>query len=256
MPCGTHCTLLLLPPIRWANRCPRWKQVDHAKLCRMYHQMFLNLMGKSRKPTLLKGEAFDCDVFVSTSGVLNGALHYIQFELLFFCGEWKRAAKMALQKRKGAVSGSVAFMFQTCHRGLALYAMAHRTGKWRYKSHACQIRKTVEGWMKMGNPNVQHYHNLLCAEQAALDGKNQSAEALYKGAIQLAARAGHLNDAGLFNERYAAFLLRSNPKSALAEDEAKYRIEQAIHFYKEWEAVAKVEMLEDNLRMGLLSLDL
>ena len=238
--------------IRIISQADDLKQLDHATSTKMYRQMFLNLMGKSTDPIKLKGDAFDVDVYEPTSPLLKGVIEYTMAELLVYFGEWEQAAELALSKGFiGASPGSVGFMFQTCRRGVAMYAMAHRTKKRLYKKHADKIRKTIEQWMKKGNPNVQHYHSLLSAEHAALHGKIFNAETLYKGAIQLAARAGYLNDAALFNERYADFLLRSSPNSAISEDEANYRIEQAIHFYNEWGAKAKVEILEDNLAMGI-----
>jgi hypothetical protein len=89
----------------------------------------------------------------------------------------------------------------------------------------------------------------LSAEQAALKKTKQKyAEALYRKAITLAARTGHLHHAALFFERYAYisfFLLqqKEGPRSDVVDEEAKYRIDEAIRLYQEWGAMAKVELL-------------
>jgi cytidine deaminase len=124
-----------------------------------------------------------------------------------------------------------------------LYAMARRTKKRKYKVQANKITKTIEKWVKSGNPNVKHYHLLLSAEQAALSKNYTRAEENYKKAIVLAARTGHMHHAALCNERYADFLLQELSD----EEEAKYRMEEAIRFYEAWGAVGKVEMLKKHL---------
>mmetsp|Transcript_40364 Transcript_40364/g.97469 ORF Transcript_40364/g.97469 Transcript_40364/m.97469 type:complete len:104 (+) Transcript_40364:1084-1395(+) len=102
----------------------------------------------------------------------------------------------------------------------------------------------IKRWVKNGNPNVQHYCCLLNAEKAALAKKQKAAEAFYKYAIVLAARTGYLNDAALINERYAGFM-----KEVGDEDEAKYRLEEAIRFYRDWGAYAKVEQLSRTIAL-------
>jgi hypothetical protein len=52
-----------------------------------------------------------------------------------------------------------------------------------------------------------------------------------------------MHHAALCNERYADFLLQELSD----EEEAKYRMEEAIRFYEEWGAVGKVGMLKKHL---------
>jgi hypothetical protein len=79
----------------------------------------------------------------------------------------------------------------------------------------------------------------LSAEQSALNKDYKTAEVLYKDSIRSAARNGNLHHAALINERYGDFLLHELGD----EEEAKYRTSEAIRFYREWGAEAKVEML-------------
>jgi hypothetical protein len=61
----------------------------------------------------------------------------------------------------------------------------------------------------------------------------------------LAGRTGHLHHAALFIERYAYFLLqqKEGPRSDVADEEAKYRVDEGIRLYQEWGAMANVEYL-------------
>jgi len=121
--------------------------------------------------------------------------------------------------------------------------MARKTKKQKYKRWANKIRKTIKTWKEKGSQNVVHYLFLLSAEHAVLNKNYQAAMKHYKQAIVFAARSGHLHDAGLFNERYADFLRHRLGD----EDEANYRLNEAIKFYSDWGAKAKVELLEGRL---------
>lgn len=125
-------------------------------------------------------------------------------------------------------------------RGVALYAMARSTKKRKYLRHAKKVRAKVGGWLKAGNPNVIHFYPLLCAEQAALDKKKEEAKKHYVDAIVLSARTGHIQYAALANERYADFCRNE----LFNEDEATFRIGEAIRYYQEWGAYSKVERLQ------------
>jgi predicted ATPase len=218
------------------------KQQDQSVLFRMHWQLMLNLTGQSRETTKLKGDIFNCEDFVPETSFQDVLLDLMQMELYIFFGDFERGAELALRigdNYEKAAPGYFLQMLETFHRGIALYAMARRTGKAKYRKPANRIRKTIKKWMVSGNPNVRHYHYLLRAELAALDKDNEAADAFYRDAIKLAARTGHLHHAALFNERYADFL-RHN---VLDDYEADYRIEEAIRFYKAWGAQGKVRIL-------------
>ena len=219
------------------------KQEESAQFFRMFWQMLLNLMGKSNETRRLKGHVFDCDEFVCTSPLKEVTVNYHKMNLLVFFGDFEEAANLAIrtgENYKKTCKSIFECMIETFHRGVALYAMARKTRKRKYRSRANKIRKTMKVWMENGNPNVNHYFSLLTAEQAALDKDYVTTEARYRESIVLAARTGHLQDAALANERYADFLFTD-----LSDTEgAKYRIEEATRLYRDWGAMAKVEILE------------
>ena len=75
-----------------------------------------------------------------------------------------------------------------------------------------------------------------------MEKKLSKSEALYKDAIVMAARAGHLGHAALSSERYANFLL----KEVGDEDGAGHQMKETIRFYCDWGADAKVRILRDS----------
>eukprot|EP00980_Cylindrotheca_fusiformis_P006729 scaffold1400_cov137-Cylindrotheca_fusiformis.AAC.7 len=218
------------------------QQNDQAVHTRKWWQLILNLLGRSADPLVLSGTAFDVNEFVPRAQLQVLFLNFTQAELNLFYGCNEKAADSALARQDefaNGFGGHLAGMQEAFHRGVALYAMARRTKRRKYKAGARHIRNIVRKWFEDGNPNVRHYHIFLGAEHAALKRNDKAAKSLYEESIRTAARTGHLQHAGLFNERYADFF-RFELKD---EEEARYRIDEAIRWYTEWGAEQKVEML-------------
>ena len=123
-------------------------------------------------------------------------------------------------------------MRECFHQGVALYAMARKSKKRKYKTAADRILREIIKWVESENRNVGHYRCFLDAESAVLRKKFIEAENCYKESIVLAARPGYIHGAALFNERYADFNQNSGHKLDGAADEAQYRLQEAIRCYK------------------------
>lgn len=192
---------------------------------------------------MLKGEVHsieECEGDPATMG-WHG---FAEFQLVHFYNDPKAADKAiknigALGKK---VPGYFSIMIDTFHNGVTLYAAARRTKKRKYKKHAIKIRKQINKWKKVGNPNVVYYCIFLDAMHAALEGKYDEAESLYKRAIQFVARSGYLHHAALFNEIYSDFLLQERND----REEAKYRLLESIRHYESWGAMGKVARLRES----------
>eukprot|EP00980_Cylindrotheca_fusiformis_P019141 scaffold6486_cov96-Cylindrotheca_fusiformis.AAC.5 len=225
-----------------AFRSEEVKQHEQVTFLKVFWQMLLNLVGKSTETKKLKGDVLDCDTFRSKTALQDALFHLARLELLLFFGDYEAAAELALTRGDKYEKAAPAYflgMLETFHRGVALYAMARKTNKRKYKKPAKQILKTITGWVEKGNPNVKHYMHLLLAEQACLDKKYETANTLYQQSYISAARTGRLHDAGLFLERYSDFLL-----VAMGDKEnALYQKGASIRFYRDWGAEAKVAML-------------
>eukprot|EP00980_Cylindrotheca_fusiformis_P026018 scaffold15205_cov128-Cylindrotheca_fusiformis.AAC.3 len=226
-------------------------QPEQAIGLEMFWQMMLNLATTSESRVLhkLEGDIFSAQAFAedfTVSASQEGTIHVLQGELLVFY-DLEAAAKRAIKdgdKFAKLSPGIFQNMFETFHRAIALFAMARRTEKRKYRIHANKLAKRIKGWVQSGNPNVGHYHLAMIAEQAALTKKYDLAEENYKKAIALAARTGHMHHAALINERYAEFLY----EELSDEKESKYRLGEAIRFYEEWGAFGKVEALKKQLQ--------
>jgi predicted ATPase len=229
------------------SQMEEFNQQEQVLLMRLYLQMLLNLTGKSKERTRLQGEAFNLVEFENATPLNDATIKMLQTALFIFFGDFESAANLALQCRDNYEKIAPAHflgMTETFHRGVALYAMARHTRKREYIKAAKLVKKTITKWTESGNPNVRYFHSFLNAEQAAVDKDYKKAGTFYQEAIVAAARTGYLHHAALCNERYADFLR----KELGDEDEASYRMEEAIRFYGDWGAEAKVEMLMDPLK--------
>jgi predicted ATPase len=226
------------------------KRLGTADITRVLWQTALNLMGRSSRANILSGEAMDENEILERARATNGekfmtnVIDGLKSFLYAYLGEHRLGAELAIAKGDKFLKELPCAMFgmsETFSRGITLYAMARKTNKRKFKKHAIQVKKTIKSWVDGGNPNVKHHLCLLNAEQAALDGKEDLARALYGKAVILAARGGFLHDAALASERFADFVHRYD------RDEATFRLEESIRFYTEWGATRKVEMLRIRL---------
>ena len=212
-------------------------------------QMMVNLTSRYSNAHKLEGHTFSRNEVDDWERIGGNFVHFAEGELLTFLKPEEAADRaIAVGNKFSNLAPSLCLvMIETFHRGVALYIMARKTKKRKYKSHASKIRKTIKKWLRAGNPNVEHYSLLLDAEHAALGRAFASAEKLYAEAIVLASRMEYLHHAALFNERYADFLLneRKDP------ERASYYLDEAIRLYEQWGATRKIKMLQSDLDRSL-----
>jgi len=226
-------------------------QGTQAVVVKAFWQAMTNLFtsasdgSEPKNVSLLEGKIFSAKNFKGTDEVASAFVHLVQGELLLFF-DIEKAADRAVKYGDKFVKDAPAMfigVMETFHRAVALYAMARRTKKRKYRKRAVALRKRIEDWQDEGNPNIKHYDIFLNAEQAALDNRNELAETRYRRAVVYAARTGHLHHTALFNERYAEFL--KNVKGD--EYEARHRTNEAVRFYREWGAFVKATELAKEL---------
>mmetsp|Transcript_6116 Transcript_6116/g.14398 ORF Transcript_6116/g.14398 Transcript_6116/m.14398 type:complete len:1158 (+) Transcript_6116:126-3599(+) len=200
-----------------------------------------------QEPTKLEGE-----IFSETKNTEKDNLHVAtvllgQGELLLFHGDYSTAADNAIEHGdvyQKMVPANFAVIFEAFHRALALYAMALRTSKKKYKKEAKRVRRMLTKWVvAIENPDFNYFKTVLDAEQFAVEKKYEEADRQYDEAIKLATSRGHLNHAGLFRERYAEYILRERSNRRKSNEQLK----EAIDFYKQWGADGKVKDLESKL---------
>lgn len=220
------------------------KQSEHVWATRGGWQLALNLKGLVDNELVLDGQALkkvDHGLESKFATVLQA---YFQSDLYLFFGQYKLAAESALERGEefAEVIGSGLLMIETFHRAVALFAMAHKTRESKYLKPANRLLKRIAKWAQV-NPNVKHYYHFLKAEQFVIKRNYKDAKTQYGEAIKIAARTGHLHHAGLFNERFADFY----ETILVDEEEACYRLKEAVRWYTQWGADLKVELLSAKL---------
>ncbi|CAJ1941081.1 unnamed protein product [Cylindrotheca closterium] len=219
------------------------KQSNHVDFIRLFVQILSDLIGESDQSTVMSTNS----VFSDEDGIKaknrRAVLSLANYILMVYSSDFEEAAKLSLTK--GGVYQNHFKMdsmgaYESFLRGVALFAMARKTKKRRYRNPAAKVLKYIAKLRKEGNPNVQPYFTLLSAEQAALNKDTGRAKKLYQETIVYAAKTGQLNHAALSNERYSDFLLNELHDS----QEAKYRMDEAIRFYEDWGAYAKADRLK------------
>jgi len=210
-------------------------------------QAVLNMVGDSEDPLKLSGSVMveeDYLVMIeSAEARVTSSLHLQIFKNIMcnFFGDFEQGAKLALERgdEYEKKNGSPLAMLDTLHQGISLYAKARETKEKRYVKAAKKVKKKVATWLKKGNVNVMHYIPFLEAEDAALEGRSDSAAKLYPRAIASAARSGFQHNAALASERFAEYLLHDLKES----DRAGQYFQDSIRYYTDWGSDYKAEIL-------------
>lgn len=121
----------------------------------------------------------------------------------------------------------------------ALYNSASPSQQTEYLELLEPIQSLMLGWTDRCPANFQYRYLLISAEMAALKGNDLEAMDLYDRALECAREQDWVYGDALANERAALFWLnRGNHKIA------KVYLQDAYYSYQEWEAVRKLEQLE------------
>jgi len=212
-----------------AAQCEEMKLGVFSVTVRLHWHMILELMGQPDESVFVESDVLQAEGWEPE----EFHIEYIGLHVAVYTGDYQAAAEIALQMGDGyqkAYPNNVQIMSETFLRAIALYATASTS---KARRTANRLTKKVGSWVKKGNPNVVHLYSLLCAEKA---------NKLFVDSIILAARTGHVHHAALANERFASFLLHCMND----EEEASYRIQEAIRFYNDWGAALKVEQLSQH----------
>ncbi|CAJ1957598.1 unnamed protein product [Cylindrotheca closterium] len=215
-----------------------------------YYQMALNLSDPScENPCLLVGQLYSDTKEDHTDNLIHLADKVVaEGELVFWHEDYEVSAKRALKIGEiHAKLGPANFLNQieSFHRAVALYAAAIKTKNAKYKRAANKIRRRIAKLAQYGNTTIQYYCMFLTAEHLLLMKKYEEAKLKYEQALEAVGKLGHLHHLGLFNERYSYILRRDLSLGR----ESRYRLEQAIRYYREWGAVHKAKALAFELKI-------
>ena len=130
-------------------------------------------------------------------------------------------------------------MFEVICKGISSAIAARATGNRAYRKNAQAIHRRLKNWIEKGNPNVAHLDAFMDAQFATLAGKKFAAIKSFQVSIVIAARGGLLFDAALFSECFGQYLLEIGD-----DDEAAFRLREAIKYYSEFGALRKTNQLQ------------
>ena len=217
-----------------------------ACLCDSMKQVMLNVMGRDNQdsPTQWYGEAFseedqrtwDNDEYqmsLSWSSLLNT-----------YFGNYIECAEICLAVGHDFIAkarpASISIMWNTFFSGVSCFAAAREAEDAEYAKLGRQIRKKIKGWVAMGNPNCKYYDMLLEAEFLVYKGQHKTAIKQFEAAFMFAARSGYQHDAAFAAQRLGDFYLNVMDD----QEEATYRLGEAIKYWKGWGAHAIVSSIQ------------
>jgi histidine kinase len=215
----------------------------------IHHQAALNLAGHSADPCALEGIAYKESEMLPRhkDGNDKTALYKYYFQ------------KMILQTvfenyEEAIISGELALpnvgsvTAQYCRTLLLFYEALARLGQFRKvntdikRQYARRIKKNISKikmWAEHSPENQLHKYHLLKAEWHRINGETSKTLDHYDTAIQLARKAGFLQEEALANELAAKYFMERD-KTDLAE----MYIKNAYQCYRSWGADAKLKQLE------------
>ncbi|CAJ1957584.1 unnamed protein product [Cylindrotheca closterium] len=215
---------------------------------KIHHQMLVNLSDPScENPNVHIGKIYTDTKEDHKGNLLHlGETIVVEGELAFWHEEYEVSANRALKVGETHAKTSPAIylnQIESFHRAVALYAAAIKTKRGKYKRAANKIRKRIATLAQYENTTIQYYNLFLSAEYLTLQKKHKEAKLKYEQALEAVGKLCHLHHLGLLNERYSDFL----QWELSLQKESRYRLEQAIEYYREWGAVHKVKALESRL---------
>ena len=215
---------------------------------KLFCETYLYVVKKLRGTDIIENE-FDMNgklkVAAETNNVTLGAVTNMALvEASVQFQEWEEAIRLLAQTgdlRKVFVAEFINIRFTFFEGIISIQAArAATTGrdKRKWKKRATKSMKIIHGLVKKGNPNVVHYLDLLEAELAALDGKNDKAEEKYKLALAVSATNGLVQDKALSHELASAYFDKKGD-----EYWRNYHLGKCKECYTEWGATALVVRL-------------
>ncbi|MBS4098308.1 MAG: response regulator [Sulfuricella sp.] len=175
---------------------------------------------------------------------VNGVRHVLSAYLHFLFDRPREAlvAARAAAAQSSFLNGTIAQSNQCFYLALILAACDREfspSEREEGRKELVVCRERLKHWAVSAPHNFAHQHLLVCAEQARLEGRRDSALALYDEAIEAARNSAFIHDEALANELAGRFLLIEGKHSF-----ARLYLREALDAYQMWGAQHKVESLK------------
>lgn len=217
----------------------------------IHYQAALNLAGHSADPCALEGEAYRESEMLPKHRTGNDKTalykYYLQKMILQTIFNHYDAA---IQSGELALPNVGSVTAQYCRTLLLFYEALARLGQFRkagaslQRKYARRIKRNIakiKMWAVHSPENQLHKYHLLQAEWHRMKGETAKTLDHYDLAIQLARKAGFLQEEALANELAGKYFLERD-KSDLADMYMK----NAYQCYRSWGAEAKLKQLEQS----------
>ncbi|KAG7363763.1 multi-sensor signal transduction multi-kinase [Nitzschia inconspicua] len=229
----------------YAEQMKECRMLQQLKFLSLTWQTILNLLGRSKDPLVLTGEAMDRDKTLAGAEIendppLKAQLYCHELQLAVYLCDFTLASSLLKHTSCiGAVNPANPIIWRTAlFEGITAFEMAQQGNK-KYRAVGTKSLKKVKGWVDQGNPNCVHILYLLQAEKFHCDGSIEEARSHYDKSILIAARNGFLSDRALANERCGRMYQRTKDEYWTTE-----YFHRAYDIYVELEARVKVEQLQ------------
>ncbi|MBF0225209.1 MAG: response regulator [Desulfobacterales bacterium] len=220
---------------------------------RLFHQIVLNLMGDTKEPWILSGEAFDENsIFkLNTYSINNNSTALCLFHLnkLILCYtfmEYEKALYHASIAKKyiagiSGMSHEPLFYFYEALAKIAVFSglMPYIEQK-KILFNVYLNKQKIKNWAKHCPYNHLHKLLILEAELAKIRRMDAKAMLLFDKAVKMAKENEFINEEGLANEHAARFWLKQGK-----EDIAGIYLKKAYSLYILWGASRKAKHLEE-----------
>jgi len=215
----------------------------------MFRQVVLNLLGRSKNPSHLIGDAYNEEQWLPLAIKANDrvGIHLLYLNKLILCylfGEEHQAAQNAVRAEQylDGVTAMVVvplFHFYDSLAHLGVFADASNCEKEVWLNRVKTNQEKMKKWADNAPMNYLHKYELVEAEKARVLGQNWEAAQLYELAISGARENGYLQEEALAYELAAKFY------EACGMDKfAQTYMSEAYYAYTRWGATAKVKDLE------------
>ncbi|MEW6494269.1 MAG: AAA family ATPase, partial [Cyanobacteriota bacterium] len=215
----------------------------------MFRQAVLNLLGRSKKPSLLIGDAYNEEQWLPLAIQANDRLgiHLLYLNKLILCylfGEGHQAIQNAVQAEQylDGVTAMVVvplFYFYDSLAHFGVFADASNLEKELFLNRVNTNQGKMQKWSNHAPMNHLHKFYLVEAEKARVLGQVIEAEEFYERAISGASENEYIQEEALAYELAAKFYLERGRLKI-----AQTYMKEAHYAYTRWGAKAKIEDLE------------
>ncbi|MBK8884551.1 MAG: hypothetical protein IPN67_19995 [Bacteroidales bacterium] len=217
---------------------------------KFHRQFVLNLMGYAADRTVLTGECFDEEkmlpfLITANDFVSRGAFTTNKTIICYLFGKDQDALRYALEleKYKRRLIGLI-YLPLVCFYSSLIFLSQVPSCSWqkrnRYLRKVQKNQKLMKKWADHAASNHLHKWYLVEAERLRVMGDDRKAISLYDKAIEVARENEYLIEEALACELAAKYYY-----SAGSRRTAKEYMADAVHLYKKWGAVAKVDYLNE-----------